>query len=186
MVHIVNEVDEYIEHTHKQHIPLREKITKAFDEFLVSRALSDPASLKKLAQSFVNVRFKDRKSSMQNSVFYQVIYQAAQKKPQETARFLLTIGLTEKEARVEHKNIVTASVRYGQGLIKLIAKKKSAALVGAHVFGEGAAPLVMYFDLLMRANISLREIEETHHYPIPQLPTLITKLTAEGGGRGQV
>jgi hypothetical protein len=97
MVHIVNEVDEYIEHTHKQHIPLREKITKAFDEFLVSRALSDPASLKKLAQSFVNVRFKDRKSSMQNSVFYQVIYQAAQKKPQETARFLLTIGLTEKE-----------------------------------------------------------------------------------------
>lgn len=56
-------------------------------------------------------------------------------------------------------------VPFGPWRVKLIGKKKSAELTGAHAFGPGADALILYFNLLMRAGISLQEVAERHHYP---------------------
>ena len=51
------------------------------------------------------------------------------------------------------------------GFVKLVALKRSGLLVGAHLGGSGADLLVLFFDLLMRAEIPLRDVIERHHFP---------------------
>lgn len=97
MSQVVNEVDKYIEHLNSSHIPFKERIAEAFDEFMVNRAMNNPEALKKLAHSFVTKKFKDREAARHNSVFYHVVYNLAQKRLKETASLLLAIGQTEKE-----------------------------------------------------------------------------------------
>ena len=60
----------------------------------------------------------------------------------------------------------------GDWRIKLVGRKKTTELLGAHLFAPAADAMVLYFDLLMRAAIPLREVTETHHYPSPGISTL--------------
>ncbi len=62
-------------------------------------------------------------------------------------------------------NFLSISVPFGPWKVKLVGKKRSTELVGAHAFAPGADALILYFNLLMRAGISLRDVAERAHYP---------------------
>ncbi len=78
---------------------------------------------------------------------------------------LARIGMTEREASKKFKDVGVVIQPFDNGVVKLIALKRSGLLVGAHVAGAGADGLILFFDLLMRAEIPLRDIGERHHFP---------------------
>ena len=78
---------------------------------------------------------------------------------------LARIGMTEKEAGEKFKDVGVMTQSFENGFVKLIARKRSGLLVGAHVAGVGADGLILFFDLLMRAEITLRDVSERHHFP---------------------
>jgi dihydrolipoamide dehydrogenase len=84
---------------------------------------------------------------------------------------LARIGLTEPEAVAKYKDALTVTQPITGGFLKLIARKRSALVAGVHIAGVGADSLIMYFGLLMRAEIALREVTERHHYPTGLLPS---------------
>ncbi|MCG3205006.1 MAG: Soluble pyridine nucleotide transhydrogenase [Elusimicrobia bacterium] len=80
---------------------------------------------------------------------------------------LARIGLTETQACAEKRGVLAINHAEGKSHIKLVGRKKTTELLGAHLFGPGMDSLIVYFDLLMRAGIGLREVNERHHMPEP-------------------
>ncbi len=80
---------------------------------------------------------------------------------------LARIGLLERDAKTKFRDAIAVTVSNERGIIKLVGRKKTTELLGAHIYGKGADALVLYFDLLMRAGIALRDVTEKHHYPSP-------------------
>lgn len=87
------------------------------------------------------------------------------------------LGLTEAQARERHGDVVTASAPYfdgpvtdgatAPGMIKLVARRRRSQLLGVHIVGQGAAELVLFFDILMRAEIPLVDVPARPHFPLP-------------------
>lgn len=77
------------------------------------------------------------------------------------------LGLTEGEAQAKYKDIFTVTTLFNHNnpnfFIKLIGRKKWKKLLGAHIIGPEANSLILYFDLVLRAQIPLEELGETHH-----------------------
>jgi dihydrolipoamide dehydrogenase len=82
---------------------------------------------------------------------------------------LARIGDTEHDARAKFKDAEAVTRPTDDGFVKLIARKRSGLLAGAHVAGAGADGLILFFDLLMRAEITLRDVSERHHFPATPL-----------------
>jgi pyruvate/2-oxoglutarate dehydrogenase complex dihydrolipoamide dehydrogenase (E3) component len=78
---------------------------------------------------------------------------------------LARIGLTEQEATAKFKDAAAITQTFGSGFVKLVGRKRSALLLGAHAAGAGADGLILFFDLMMRAEITLRDVAERHHFP---------------------
>jgi dihydrolipoamide dehydrogenase len=78
---------------------------------------------------------------------------------------LARLGLTETQARAKFKDAVAVTQTIEDGFVKLIALRRSGAVVGAHAAGPGADGLILFFDLMQRAEIPVRDIGERHHFP---------------------
>ncbi|MFN0118056.1 MAG: FAD-dependent oxidoreductase [Elusimicrobiota bacterium] len=81
------------------------------------------------------------------------------------------IGLREEEAKLKYKDLLTIKAPMKikgdktSGILKISARKRTAEIIGVHMFGEGADSLISFFDLVMRAQIPLTEINGAHHLP---------------------
>lgn len=85
------------------------------------------------------------------------------------------IGLTETEARARHKDAHVFSHPYleneraaltgeSTGMVKIVGRK-NGQLLGAHVWGRGAEEMILFFDLTIRAGITLHDLRDAHHFP---------------------
>lgn len=87
-----------------------------------------------------------------------------------------TIGFTKQEALLANKKNAVESIylisnsRIGNvqgfknGLIKIVAKKRNAEILGVHIFAPHAEEMIHFFSLAMRAGISLHELVEEEHF----------------------
>jgi len=88
-----------------------------------------------------------------------------------------SVGLTEKEARAKGFEVGVGKAAYSyfgkalvsgdsEGLVKIVADKKSGLVLGGHVVGQAAAELVHEIALAMYAKIPYAKIAEMIHvYP---------------------
>lgn len=77
------------------------------------------------------------------------------------------IGLTEEAARAETKHVLSVTSEADGGVLKIIGQKRSGEILGAHFAAPGAEELIIYVDLMMRAGITVHDVLENHHYPLP-------------------
>lgn len=77
------------------------------------------------------------------------------------------VGLTEAQARAKYRDIVVGSFQDASVMIKLVGRRRRGRLLGAHVVGPGAVELVLFFDLLIRSEISIPDVPERRHFPLP-------------------
>jgi pyruvate/2-oxoglutarate dehydrogenase complex dihydrolipoamide dehydrogenase (E3) component len=80
---------------------------------------------------------------------------------------IASIGLAEHEAVASFKDARSVKVAWEDGLIKLVGRRRGGELLGAHLFMRGAAEAALFFDLVLRAGLSLSEVADAHHFPSP-------------------
>ncbi|MCB4757288.1 MAG: FAD-dependent oxidoreductase [Elusimicrobia bacterium] len=78
---------------------------------------------------------------------------------------LASLGVGEKEACKIFKDVKVERLEFDGGLIKIIGRRKSGLLIGAHICSPHAQELILYFDLVLRAGIPLAELVDRHHFP---------------------
>ena len=88
-----------------------------------------------------------------------------------------SVGLTERQAREDGHDVVTAVVRLEDneraliegrttGLVKLVAERKTGELLGGHIVGEEAGALIHEVVVLMAARTEVRAVAGAiHAYP---------------------
>lgn len=80
---------------------------------------------------------------------------------------IATLGLTETEARQKNWDIKTSVTEWpqpAQGIIKLVAKKRTRQLVGAHMVSPHAGELMATLSLVMRAEIPINDLLDDPYY----------------------
>lgn len=78
---------------------------------------------------------------------------------------IATIGMGETEAREKRKDVRVCLYRAAPGeLIKIIGRRKSGLLLGAHIMAPHAEEMILFFDLVIRAGISLVELTTPQHF----------------------
>ena len=88
-----------------------------------------------------------------------------------------SVGLTEREARDDGHQVVTATVRFADnershieggthGLVKLVAERSTGELLGGHIVGEEAGALIHQVVLMMVARTAAPAVARAiHAYP---------------------
>lgn len=80
-----------------------------------------------------------------------------------------SVGLSEKQAQNTYSDARSSVYQWNhpqKGIIKLISRKKSSKLLGAHIAADSASSLILYFNLMIRADISVRELLDEQFYPV--------------------
>ncbi len=77
------------------------------------------------------------------------------------------VGLTEREARARYADVVTAVTQGESFLVKIIGRRRGGKLLGAHILGSGAPESILFFDVLLRAELPLEDVPDRRHFPMP-------------------
>jgi mercuric reductase len=75
------------------------------------------------------------------------------------------LGWTEREARLHHKDIHVSVVNDERGIVKIVGRRKGARLLGAHLLAPHSAEAILFFNLALRAEISIADLTDRPHYP---------------------
>lgn len=78
------------------------------------------------------------------------------------------LGKKEDEARNNYGDAHAALwTVHNEGLIKLIGRRKSGTILGVHLMAREADQWILFFDLAMRAGISIFDLLDRRHFPVP-------------------
>jgi len=86
------------------------------------------------------------------------------------------VGLTAREASAKFKDI-RSTVTFirgeeraaefqgeAEGIIKIVGKRKTGEILGVHILAPHAEEAILYFNLAMKAGISLRDLDQQQYY----------------------
>ncbi|OVE76622.1 hypothetical protein BVX98_05475 [bacterium F11] len=82
---------------------------------------------------------------------------------------IATVGLKEEEARKKYKDTACLTTPYSdeKGLIKLVGRKRSGEILGAHIIGPHSTEMILFLNLAKRADVPFPDLLDRQHYPSP-------------------
>lgn len=97
---------------------------------------------------------------------------------------IATVGLTEQEARDAGHDVTVKVQRFGDvaygwamedstGIVKLVADKNAARLLGAHIMGPQASTLIQQLITVVACNLDLRQVARDQYWIHPALPEVV-------------
>lgn len=94
--------------------------------------------------------------------------------PDEMALFTLPtspafsrVGMSEIKARQKYKDVLSATVEDPASgrFIKLVGRRRGGEILGAHILGAESGSIGLFFELAMRAGISVVDLAESRFFP---------------------